>query len=203
MSAIELFGQAYIERNKPTRDTHFARVDMFSRILAHCDHGPSSILEVGANVGNNIQVLNEISGARLYATEPNLEARCQLVQSGYLRSVDISGNPAGAMTDFADNSIDLVFTSGVLIHLNPEFDLKPAMQEILRVARRYVLAIEYFSDKPEMIIYRGEPDRLWKRDFGKLYLESFPTLMPVAQGFEWRETTGLDNLTWWLFRKDT
>ena len=32
---------------------------------------------------------------------------------------------------------------------------------------------EYFNRTPVMINYRGEDDRLFKRDFGKLFVENF------------------------------
>ena len=100
----------------------------------------------------------------------------------------------------ADGSIDLVFTSGVLIHVAPEF-LEVAYREMYRVARRYLLTIEYFSAEPETKTYRGEDGLLFKRDFGSLWLDLFPPLILVDYGFFWKRATGLDNLTWWLFAK--
>ena len=94
----------------------------------------------------------------------------------------------------------MAFTSGVLIHIHPD-DLLDSMGEIHRVAKRYVVCIEYFSDKPEMIPYRGHDDRLFKRDFGSYYLDNFPDLSVVDYGFSWKRLTGLDNLTWWVFEK--
>ena len=97
-------------------------------------------------------------------------------------------------------AVDMAFTSGVLIHIHPD-QLPASIEEIHRVARRYIVCIEYFSDKPEMIPYRGHDDRLFKRDFGGLYLDRFPDLQLLDYGFAWKRVTGLDNLTWWLFEK--
>ena len=44
-------------------------------------------------------------------------------------------------------------------------------------------------------------NRLFKRDFGGLWLDTCPDLRVVAYGFAWKRLTGLDNLTWWLFEK--
>ena len=52
-----------------------------------------------------------------------------------------------------------------------------------------------------MIPYRGQEGLLFKRDFGGLWLDSFPSLRTVAYGFAWKRVTGVDNLTWWLFEK--
>ena len=70
-----------------------------------------------------------------------------------------------------------------------------------RVARRYIVCVEYFSDQPETIPYRGHSEVLFKRDFGSLWLDCFPDLRVLDYGFFWKRLTGLDNLTWWLFEK--
>ena len=53
----------------------------------------------------------------------------------------------------------------------------------------------------EEIPYRGETGLLFKRDFGRAYLEGWPDLRPVATGFMWSATTPFDDTTWWLFEK--
>jgi spore coat polysaccharide biosynthesis protein SpsF len=63
------------------------------------------------------------------------------------------------------------------------------------------MALEYFSKSPETITYRGHDNLLFKRDFGSFYLDLFPDLAAVAEGFLWRRTTGYDDATWWVFRK--
>ena len=73
--------------------------------------------------------------------------------------------------------------------------------EIFRVSSRYILCIEYFSPDPVTIHYRGHDDLLFKRDYGGLWLDWYPVLEHVADGFFWKRTTGLDNVNWWLFRK--
>ena len=102
--------------------------------------------------------------------------------------------------DLPDASLDLVFTSGVLIHVAPDV-LPAAYREMHRISARYLLTIEYFSAEPEEKPYRGQQGLLFKRDFGALWLEMFPDLQIVDYGFFWRPATGLDNLTWWLLRK--
>jgi hypothetical protein len=92
---------------------------------------------------------------------------------------------------------DLVFTSGVLIHIPPD-ELLAACQGIYDAAERYIVCIEYFSADPEEKPYRGR--KLWKRDFGSFWLDNFD-LIPLACGFAWNRTTGLDNLTWFAFKK--
>ena len=42
---------------------------------------------------------------------------------------------------------------------------------------------------------------MFKRDFGGFFLEHFPDWRVLDYGFAWKQLTGLDNLTWWLFEK--
>jgi pseudaminic acid biosynthesis-associated methylase len=194
------FGDDYIERNPLNEATVRARVAMWMRILKPLEGRPlDSILEVGANIGVNLAALRQLTAARLYALEPNEKARAQLVAGGLVPAANALGGSAD-MIALDDGAVDLAFTSGVLIHIAPE-NLAAACREMHRVARRYIACVEYFSTAPEEIVYRGHAGRLFKRDFGGFWLDQFPDLRPLDYGFFWRRTTGLDDLTWWLFEK--
>jgi pseudaminic acid biosynthesis-associated methylase len=194
------FGDTYTDRNLTTAEILQARKALWAEILGHCrPEAPASIVEIGSNIGTNLRALAELVPATLYALEPNARARGQLVADGIVPAERAMEGSASAIP-LADGACDLAFTSGVLIHIHPD-DLLAATKEIVRVARRYVVCIEYFADKPEEVVYRGQTGLLFKRDFGGFYLDNFPGLVPVACGFAWRRMTGLDNLTWWVFRK--
>jgi pseudaminic acid biosynthesis-associated methylase len=194
------FGDAYTDRNDATPEQLRARVALWSEILAHTlTEPPTTILEVGANRGINLRALRALTGARFLALEPNGKAREILVRDGIVAASDARDGTARSI-GFPDATADLAFTSGVLIHIHPD-DLAASIAEIHRCARRWIVCIEYFSDKPEQIAYRGHSDVLFKRDFGGFWLDQFPALRTVAYGFAWKRTTGLDNLTWWLFEK--
>jgi spore coat polysaccharide biosynthesis protein SpsF len=194
------FGDAYTERNAVSEARLSALAFLWATILRPTMGAPPrSILEIGANVGLNLRALARLTGAELYAVEPNARARSALVADGVV--------PAGRALDglcdavpLPAESMDLVFTSGVLIHVDPS-NLVASCREIHRVSARYVACIEYFSDKPEEVLYRGQPHALFKRDFGSFYLDHFDDLRVLDCGFAWKRTTGLDNLTWWLFDK--
>ncbi len=194
------FGDAYTNRNTASATEIQARLALWSEILSHTISAPpASILEVGANLGINLRALRLLSSARRLAVEPNEKARGLLVQDGIVAAADARDGLASAI-DFPDGIADLAFTSGVLIHIHPD-QLSASLREIHRCAKRWIGCIEYFSDKPQMIPYRGHEDRLFKRDFGELWLETCHDLRVVAYGFAWKRVTGLDNLTWWLFEK--
>jgi len=194
------FGDFYTDRNVASSEQKHARIALWSEILAHTiSVPPSTILEIGANLGINLRALRLLSSARLYAVEPNEKARAILVRDGVVAPTDARAGSASNV-DLPDGVADLAFTSGVLIHIAPD-DLPASLKEIHRCSKRWIACIEYFSDKPEMIPYRGHDERLFKRDFGALWLDSFSDLRIVHYGFAWKRVTGLDNLTWWLFEK--
>ena len=194
------FGNAYVDRNVASPEIMRARVALWSEILGHTlTAPPAAILEVGANLGINLRALRIVSGAVLRAVEPNDKARDILVRDGVVADGNAIAGFASAI-DLPTGSVDFAFTSGVLIHIHPD-QLAASLAEIHRCSSRWIACVEYFSDKPEMIPYRGHDDRLFKRDFGGLWLDSFPDLRIVAYGFAWKRVTGLDNLTWWLFEK--
>lgn len=194
------FGDAYTDRNIDSPEQMQARLALWSEILGHTLSGPpASILEVGANLGINLRALALLSSARRLAVEPNEKARAILVQDKVVAGEDVRDGLASSI-DFPDGVADMTFTSGVLIHIHPD-QLLASLKEIYRCSRRWIVCVEYFSDRPEAIPYRGHDDRLFKRDFGGLWLDNFHDLRTVAYGFAWKRVTGLDNLTWWLFEK--
>jgi len=181
------FGNEYTERNIEGS----GREIMWQRILNVLPDQPENILEVGANIGLNLDVISGFLNARLIGLEPNPVARSQIA----FESIDGTAD----LIPLEDNAVEMVFTCGVLIHVPPD-NLKKACDEIYRVSSRYIVCIEYFSDKPEEIIYRGQTGLLWKRDFGKFYLDHYDVSL-IDYGFFWKEATGLDNLTYFIFEK--
>lgn len=189
-------GDAYVNRNELNAKTVGQRVGMWRRIFDHVVH-PYSVLEVGASVGINLAAIKQVLPpiVKIYGLEPNDLARRKL-QNNNVADVVLDGT-AGCI-GLMNRSIDVAFTSGVLIHIEPE-KLLAACGEVYRVASRYIICAEYFSDQPQEVEYRGS--YIWKRDFGKFWLDNFEDLRPISCGFEWRSLTGIDNLTWWVFEK--
>ena len=99
-------------------------------------------------------------------------------------------------------TFDLTFTIGVLIHIHPDY-LLDNMRRIYDYSKKYILIGEYFNRTPTMIEYQGQKDKLFKRDFGKLFAENFNVSI-VDYGFLWGhiyDNAGFDDITWWLFKK--
>ena len=130
------------------------------------------ILEVGSNVGNQLLMLQKMGFKNLFGLEP-LEYAVELSKK---RSIGINIIQGSAFDiPFKDNYFDLVFTSGVLIHINPK-DIRKAMKEIYRCSNKYIWGFEYFSKKYQEVNYRGEKNLLWKADFPRLYIQNFSDL---------------------------
>lgn len=194
------FGNAYSDRNASAAAHLRARVAMWAPIMASLTGAPPrSILEVGANIGNNLHALRQLTDAEFFAVEPNKKARQTLVKDEVVSAANVRDGFAASI-DLDDEAVDLAFTSGVLIHIHPD-DLEASCREIHRVAKRYIVCIEYFADQAKEIDYRGHTERLFKRDFGGYWLDLFPEMQTIDYGFAWKRLTGLDNLTWWVFRK--
>lgn len=194
------FGQSYWRRNQLSPENIKIGVKAYRRIFDGIK--VNSVLEVGSNIGNNLVIIRKLLGpkVKLYAVEPNQLALSILKKNQGLNLTNTFKTDA-AHIPLADNSVDLTFTSGVLIHIAPD-DLLSAATEIVRVAKKYVLCLEFFSHEPEEKPYRGRRNVFFKRDFGAFYLDHFPELRTVDYGFFWqRELPIFMNINWWLFRK--
>jgi pseudaminic acid biosynthesis-associated methylase len=159
----------------------------------------SSLLECGCNIGRNLNSLkNLIPKAHTAVIEINKEALEVAV-----KNYEIAEFFHGSIKDAKlSRQFNLVFTCGVLIHINP-LDLLDTMQNIYNLSDRYILIAEYFNRTPVSIVYRGQSEKLFKRDFGKEFMENFDVRL-VDYGFLWGhiyDDAGFDDVTYWLFEK--
>ncbi len=194
------FGDQYIGRNAADEANIKALVRMWTTMLRSLHRHPASMLEVGSNIGLNLRALRRITSAELFAVEPNATARQIMVENDVLPASNAVDAHAAALP-FDASTFEFVFTSGVLIHIAPD-DLPSSCKEIHRVSSKYVMSCEYFADRPEEVPYRGRQGQMFRRDYGQFWLDNFPDLALVDYGFFWKGAGCLDNMTWWLFRKD-
>ncbi len=160
----------------------------------------NSVLECGCNIGRNIVFLDEVLPAASKSIIEIGVPAYDFVTTHY--KLDKTFNGSILDSTFACNIFDLVYTIGVLIHIHPD-DLLANMQKMYSFSRRYILIGEYFNRTPVMIEYQGEKNKLFKRDFGKMFLENFDVAL-VDYGFLWGhiyDCAGFDDITWWLFVK--
>ena len=188
------FGNEYIKRNSDM--DFFAKRKKFFKNLLLKYLDVKSILEIGCNIGGNLLVLKEINpDLEIVGIEPNKKAakiaRKNLPTAKILKEsvFDIDFN----------ERFDLVFACGVLIHV-ADGDLENALAKIYNASKKYILAIEYYSDKKSTIPYRGLSDALFRRPYDKEYLSLFPGLKIIREGFL-NKSQGFDNCKFWVFKK--
>jgi pseudaminic acid biosynthesis-associated methylase len=179
------FGRAYTERNCFTVQTNerkyhelysVGRREMNDEFIGSLDRS-ARILEVGANAGVQLAALKEMGFYNLFGVE--------ILDYAIAQSKTVSGEitiiKASAFDlPFPDGFFDLVYTSGVLIHIAP-IDIDMAMREIHRCSRRYIWGFEYYSDLLVEIPYRGESGLLWKANYARMYLDTFGDLRLVRR----------------------
>jgi len=81
---------------------------------------------------------------------------------------------------YKSSYFDLVFTSGVLIHIHPS-DIKTICKEINRCSKKYIWGFEYYADEFTEVNYRDNSDLLWKADYANIYLSTFKNLDLVKE----------------------
>ncbi len=132
--------------------------------------GLDRILEVGCNLGLQLKYLQKIGYKNLYG----IDVQKRIIKKSHELFPNIETIVASALSiPFDDKCFDLVFTSGVLIHIAPE-NIVQVMSEIVRVSRRYIWGFEYFSEAYTEIAYHGMKDMLWKGNFVQLFMDNFP-----------------------------
>jgi pseudaminic acid biosynthesis-associated methylase len=149
------------------------------------------ILEVGCNVGNQLTVLREMGYRELYG----IEIQKYALEQARLKLPEVHFAEASAFEiPYSDNYFDVVFTSGVLIHIAPD-DLPRALEEIHRCAGQYIWGFEYYSPHTVEVKYRGNEGLLWKMDYAKSYLDRFSDLSLVRrEDVSYRENSNVDSM---------
>ena len=192
------FGDDYISRNK-SKKLLASNIKFFSEIISRTSQ-INSILELGANIGMNIMALNNLlPDSKTSAIEINPKAFNKLkgvcTGKAYLQSIlDIDVH--------MHSQYDFVFTKVVLIHIDPE-ELNRVYEIIYKLSKKYICIAEYYNPVPVAVEYRGEKDKLFKRDFAGEFGTKYSNLKLVDYGFKYKRDNNYpqDDITWFLFEK--
>ena len=190
------FGDEYILRNQsPVLEA--SNTMAFAHMLRRTQ-GVNSILELGANVGMNMRAIRHLMpSVSLSGVEINETACNQLkkIQGVNAHHSDIAGFTSAT-------HYDLVFTKGVLIHIQPE-QLPAVYRNMIALSKRWVMICEYYNPAPVAIPYRGHSNKLFKRDFCGEMMDSDPSLSLVDYGFLYHrdQLAPQDDMTWFLLEK--
>lgn len=190
------FGDEYIERNKEIRLLS-SKTALFGTILKNTKN-IQTLIEFGANIGLNLLAIKTlVPDIKLAAVEINKKACDELKKIPDLEVFEQS------VLDFVPTKrFDLVLTSGLLIHINP--DMLPLVYEkIYESSSRYICIIEYYNPTPVEVKYRGHDRKLFKRDFAGEMLDTYKDLQLITYGFVYRRDPmfPLDDPTWFLLEK--
>lgn len=193
------FGQAYTDRNSFSakeldrlylKNYGVSRTQLNDSFLAGIPKD-APILEVGCNLGNQLLLLQEMGFQNLYGIEIQpyaLEQAGSRLQGVQLQQASASEIP------HPDDYFELVFTSGVLIHIAPQ-DLPKALSEIHRCSRIWIWGMEYYSPETTEVNYRGHQGLLWKMDYVGEYQKQFADLeLTKTQMLPYLESSNVDSM---------
>ncbi len=192
------FAEGYVERNKG-EDILAAKLTAFSYFLRHATAIHTS-LELGGNIGMNERAMGLlIPGIQMHVVELNPEAAeiCRTVKG-------VNNVYAGSIFDYeTDMRYDLVFTCGVMIHLDPSM-LDSVYEKMYRFSKKYILVSEYYNPEPIEVPYHGFSEKLYKRDFAGEMMDKYPDLRLIDYGFIYRRIMSfpvIRDLSWFLMEK--
>ena len=191
------FGTDYIDRNKGTK-LLASNLNFFSKALSQVNN-VNNCIEFGANIGMNLKALNLLyPNMELSAIEINKDAVKELKE--LISPHNVYNN---SILEWSPTTkYDLVLIKGVLIHINPDY-LPDLYNLIYNSSKKYILLCEYYNPTPIKVEYRGESDRLFKRDFAGDILEKFKDIRLVDYGFCYHLDSSFpqDDITWFLLKK--
>lgn len=192
----EQYAEDYIKKNAEF-DANLG-VQAWEKMLASTS-GITSLLECGCNIGRNIDSLDRLLPSASKSIIEISKPAFDFVSSRHALAQKFNGS---ILESSLEGSFDLVYTMGVLIHINPD-ELLANLEKAYNYSNKYLLFGEYFNRTPIMLDYQGQKNRLFKRDFGKLVIENFSVKL-LDYGFLWGhiyDAAGFDDITWWMFEK--
>lgn len=193
------FGRLYTDRNPQNSQAlnelymemyGVKRTELNEQFVGGMDR-TMRILEVGSNVGSQLMMLQELGFENLYGVELQWYA----VEQSRKQTKGLNLIQGSAFElPFRDGFFDLVFTSGVLIHISPS-DVPKAMGEIYRCSRRWIWGFEYYADTWTEIPYRGHTSLMWKGDYAGCYMKHHPDLsMVMKRDVEYAKERNVDQM---------
>lgn len=161
--------------------------ELVERFVGDLDR-ESKILEVGSNVGTQLLFFKELGFDNLYGIDIQREA-IEIAHQERPELDIIEGNLYDI--PFRSGFFDLVFTSGVLIHVHPD-KIDQAVEELIRCTSDRIYGHEYYAEEYTEITHRGEDGVLWKTDFPSIFLKKENTTLIDQEHLEHKENDNVD-----------
>ncbi|MGN0416172.1 MAG: pseudaminic acid biosynthesis-associated methylase [Agathobacter sp.] len=194
------FGNEYVDRNRSGEGVA-SNVALFGEILSKTAK-VHSVIEFGSNIGQNLKAIRTLlpdcecsaieinhKAAEILREDPFFEHKVKVYETSIL--------------DFeAKENYDFVLSKGVLIHINPD-KLEYVYQKLYDATNRYICIAEYYNPTPVTVDYRGNEDRLFKRDFAGEFMDKFSDCCLIDYGFKYHRDNNFrqDDMTWFLLEK--
>ena len=192
------FGTEYIKRNTyeyllPIYTYEWAKITDKALTINSC-------IEFGANIGANLKAIKTLfPKIELSAVEINKKASEEYL-SKFIEKDNLHNK---SILDFnSDKKYDLTFTKGVLIHINPD-ELQTVYEKLYEYSNKYIVIAEYYNTTPVTVNYRGNQDRLFKRDFAGEFMDKYSDVKLIDYGFFYQRDNKYkdDDITWFLMEK--
>ena len=190
------FGDEYSKRVSDDRIV-LNNISLFSRALRAAGNLNSAI-ELGCNIGLNLRALNQINPEMTLAGYEINKFAAEEATNLNIATIyqDTINKPITH-----DNKYDLALIKTVLIHINPD-QLDSVYSNLYALSKRFILIVEYYNPTPVVVSYRGNDDRLFKRDFAGEMIDKYKMKL-VDYGFVYHRDHSfpLDDMTWFLLEK--
>jgi len=157
------FGDKYTKRNKDLSNFEYKDGDRLSIVHSFFYDIPrdASILEIGCNSGNMVQILHDMGFTNITGIDINKSAIDTVSEKFPEYEFIHSSIELFQMR----RTYDLVFTSGVLIHIHPD-NLPKVIEKMKALSKKWIFGFEYHSLKEEAINYSLG---CWSRDYPNLF----------------------------------
>ncbi len=177
------FGTDYINRNKTIevvnelykKQTGITVENIFNKFFDEINR-ESTIIELGCNVGLNLSVLNKMGFKNLTGLEIN-ETAFSIAKKN---NPDINFIHSSIENFKFTETYDLVYTGGVLIHINPD-TLPLIITKMGQLSKKYIFGFEYFSENLVEIKYRNNENTCWKQNFPELIKKLNPFFKTIKE----------------------
>ena len=191
------FGNEYITRNE-NKLLVSSNLNLFSKILCNT-FLPKSVIEYGANIGLNLIAIKQLlPDAKIDAVEINERAVKELKKNDW-----INVHHSSILDFHPPQQFDFVFTKVVLIHINPD-KLNTVYDLLYSSSKRYIGIFEYYNPTPMTLSYRGNRQKLFKRDFASELMQKYNDLKLINYCFIYHKDSLFpqDDLTCFLLEKN-
>ncbi len=185
------FGRDYTSRNPATADdldtlyqTRYGvtRSEMNAAMITDVPRS-AAILEIGCNRGAQLHCLSGAGYSNLAGIDINSQAIA--LAGGILPKANLRIAKATAVP-FQPASFDMVFTSGVLIHI-PPLQIGTVIDEMARLSRRWIWGFEYAGANANDPIsprrYRGQDGLMWTGDYAEAISARHPEFRIVSRAY--------------------